>query len=244
MVKLMKQRILALICARSGSKGLKNKNIQLVGNKTMLERAVCLAKDSMRQNEKWNVVVSTDSKKYAQIAKSAGASVPFIRPKKLATDKARLIDSVLHCLGFFRKLGEAFDVVLLLSAATPLTLPLDVRKAILLYNRNKNSVAAITESKTPKNWCFKLKNDCLFEFEPNKKKPRIIKRRQESDMSYYLNGALYIASPNWLYKYNQFVMPGKTAGIIMPRERSVDVEDKLDLEIANFLQLTANKANL
>ena len=93
-------KYLAIICARSGSKGLKNKNILKIAGVPLIGHSIKMAK-SLKNISK--VIVSTDSKKIASIAKKFGAEVPFLRPKDLSTDKSREIDAWKHAIDFYKK---------------------------------------------------------------------------------------------------------------------------------------------
>ncbi len=212
------------IPARSGSRGLRHKNIQKVGGRPMLVRAVGLARASVRRGEHWEILVSTDSNHYARLARDAGAQV-LIRPRRLASARARLVDVVLHALAA----RGPVDSVLMLSAATPLTRVSDVRRACVEHKRRGTTVVSVTRDPTPDNWRFAVRRGRLVV-------PRSIRvtRRQESEARYRLNGAIYIATSRHLTHNRQFV-GANTGVVIMPRERSVDVEDKLDLDWARFL---------
>lgn len=227
----MRRRVLALIPARAGSRGLRHKNVQPFAGTTLLEHAVHLARASARKREAWSIVVSTDSRAYAERARRAGAEVPFLRPEALATSTARLIDVVLHAIDALEAMDRRFDVVLLLSTCTPLTSVRDVRRVLDTYLAGGGeSVVTLCRDPIPDTWRFEMKEDVLLA-EPGRK----VGRRQEAPTRYRLNGALYAASPAWLRREHQFVVPGRTRGVVMPPERSVDVEDRLDLEWARTI---------
>lgn len=230
-------RILAFIPARCGSRGLKNKNIRKVGGVPMLVRAIRLAQQCRRRGEQWSVVVSTDSARYARMARHAGAEVPFERPRRLASDRARLIDAVLHGVDWLERDGREFDLVVMLSAATPLTQERDVRAAVNRFKKGRGeSVVSVTPDAIPAAWRFRLERGRLIS-----KGPGRIARRQEAPDEVRLNGSIYVASPSWLRRHGQFLVSGKTAALLMPRRRSVDIEDALDLAWAEFLLKQAEK---
>jgi N-acylneuraminate cytidylyltransferase len=214
-----------VIPARSGSRGLRHKNIQKVGGVPMLVRAVMLARASVRRGERWHIVVSTDSPDYARLARRAGAEV-LLRPRRLATATARLIDVVLHALDEHQ---GAVDTVLMLSAATPLTKVGDVRRALLVHKRYGGSVVSVTRDKAPDSWRFAVRDGRLVVPRGTR-----VSRRQESEARFRLNGAIYLTTTARLRRNHQFVGP-KTRVVAMPQERSVDVEDKLDPDWARYL---------
>lgn len=222
-------RVLALIPARCGSKGLRHKNIQKIGEDTLLARAIHLARASMRAREEWSIVVSTDSRHYAAIARAAGAEVPFLRPKTLATDNARLTAVVAHALAALSKTKRVFDVVVMLSPTTPLTRPKDVRAAIRLWRQHHCAILSVVKDHSAPSWRFAINKGRLLA-----PKNHRVKRRQESSPGYVLNGAIYIASPEWLMQYQQFYAPGARA-LIMNEAHSLDIENRHDLRLARLL---------
>ncbi len=226
-------RILALIPARAGSQGLANKNLQRIGRRTLLAQAVTLALASRRRGEHWDVVVSTESHRYAVHARRAGAEVPFLRPARLASHRARLIDVVKHTLVTLSEAGRQYDAVLLLSATTPLTSVRDVRHALQLFRKRGQAVVSVTKEQHPDNWRFALAHGQLISLAGETR----IGRRQESPPRYRLNGALYLASPAWLSENGQFVKSGRTTPLVLPKSRSLDIEDNLDLQIAKVMKL-------
>jgi CMP-N-acetylneuraminic acid synthetase len=224
-------RVLALIAARSGSKGLRHKNIARIGGEPLLARAVRLALQSQRKGEAWHVVVSTDSRHYARIARAAGACVPFLRPKDLAADQSRLIDVCLHALAQLDNAASPIDALLLLSATTPLTTVQDVRRAIRLFREDHGaSVVSVRPDPFHESWRFGLDAGVL----QARGRPKRVARRQTGPAGVVLNGAIYLATPAWLRRYRQFVRPGKTRALWMPAERSIDIESRLDLDFAEW----------
>lgn len=223
----MPLRVLALIPARSGSKGLRHKNVRLLDGEPLLTRAVALARESARRGEVWSVVVSTESRRYARIAAAAGAEVPFVRPAALARDDTRLTAVVHHAIATLAGQGRRFDVVLLLSPTTPLTRVADVRGAMSLFRASRGAaVLSVTPEQVAPSWRFTLRGGRLVA-----PADRRVGRRQEATPTYVLNGALYVATPVWLARHGQFWAPGARA-YVMPKERSLDIESAFDLEVA------------
>lgn len=225
------KHILAVIPARKGSKGLRHKNLRKVGGVPLLVHAIALAHASARRGEKWSNIVSTDSAHYARLARRAGAIVPGLRPRELATDTARVIDTVLFVLRNHLQTGNPVDAVVMLSATTPLTQPRDVRRALRLFEANRGaSVVSVTAHGVPESWCFDLVNGRL-----HARSSQRVDRRQTAGAPWVLNGAVYVAQPRWLVRYRRFLVSGKTAALAMPKERSVDIEDRWDLCWAEYL---------
>ncbi len=219
-------KILALIPARSGSKGLRHKNIQKVGGQTLLARAVGLAQASQRRGEQWQILVSSDSDHYLRLARRAGAET-LRRPKRLAGPRSRLADVVQHALEH----ADPCDAVVMLACTTPLTLPKDVRGALVQFRRGKTSVISVTKDRVADNHRLRLQNGRLSLHQGQ----QTIGPRQASPTLYRLNGAIYVATPVWLRKHGQFLVPGRSSAFLMPHERSLDIEDQHDLAVAEHL---------
>jgi CMP-N,N'-diacetyllegionaminic acid synthase len=228
----MTYRILAIIPARSGSQRLRHKNIRKIQGIPLLVRAIRLALASQKDGEQWEVLVSTDSPHYANIARQAGASVPFIRPKELAGSQTRMIDVVLHALAHLGNKPPLFHAVLMLSPATPLTLASDVRRCIDTFKKTPFfSVASVVPDPYSPSWRFQVENGRL----DRNRQENIVKRSQETPAGWVLNGALYMSTPAWLQEHRQFVVLGRTKPLYMPRSRSLDIDTSDDLRVAAAL---------
>ncbi|MEM9823701.1 MAG: acylneuraminate cytidylyltransferase family protein, partial [Bacteroidota bacterium] len=138
-------KILGLIPARGGSKGIPGKNIKRLGGKPLIEYAIAAGLAS-RAIER--VVVSTDDETIAQLSRQLGAQVPFIRPADLATDQSPTIDTVIHAITFFQDQGVEFDAVCLLQATSPFRSAEDIRNAIHTF-RQSGADALISVREVP-----------------------------------------------------------------------------------------------
>ena len=135
--------MLCLICVRSGSKGLPNKNVKKINGKTLLEITIHLAKKIKSIK---NIIISTDSKNYANIGKKNGALSPFIRPKSLSMDQTNEWDVWKHAIKEAEKLFS-FEDVIILPVVSPLRKKEDIIKIINKYKKNKKkAVITLTES--------------------------------------------------------------------------------------------------
>ena len=145
--------IIAIIPARSGSKGIKNKNIANVAGFPLLAYSIAAAKLSSKISR---IIVSTDSDEYAQIAKSYGAEVPFLRPSEISGDKSLDIEYLDYTLKKLNELGgEEVDLVVLLRPTTPIRDPFDIENAIdsLIERDNASSVVSVKETlECPYKW--------------------------------------------------------------------------------------------
>ncbi len=227
-------RNIAIIPARSGSKGLPDKNIKDLNGKPLMAYSIEAALNSNLFDE---VMVSTDSEKYAEIAKKHGASVPFLRSEELSGDKAGSWDVVKEVLNRYKEMGKEFDTICLLQPTSPLRDAEDIKNAYNLYNE-KASVAVISvcEMEHSPLWSNTLPDDkSLAGFiRPEGQKPR-----QEIETYYRLNGAIYIVKSEEIYKNFDFYKEGSFA-YIMPTRKSVDIDNAEDFEYAEFI---LNKKN-
>lgn len=221
---------LAVITARSGSKGLKDKNIKILNEKPLMAYTIEAALQSDMFQE---VYVSTDSEKYAEIAKKYGASVPFLRTEDNATDTASSWDTVAEALERYKEMGEEFDTVCLLQPTSPLRTAEDIRAGYQIFQKkHATAVLSVTPADHSPLWCGTLPEDgCLHHFISEK---TLETPRQMLPEYYRINGALYIlktekviSKPD-LYGEDCFAY-------VMPRERSVDIDEELDFYMAEYL---------
>jgi N-acylneuraminate cytidylyltransferase/CMP-N,N'-diacetyllegionaminic acid synthase len=227
-----KKKILCVIPARSGSKGIKNKNIIKLGNQPLIAWPI---KSALKSKYIDMVIVSTDSLKIASIAKKYGAEVPFLRPKKLAGDNSSTIDVIKHALKFFKKEKKYFDYILCLESTSPLTSAKDIDNSIniLFKNSNKaNSIVGVSNcsSQHPEYLFYKKKNNLLKRY-LNKKN---YLRRQDLSNLYFIDGSLYLSKIKSLFLNNSFVSK-KTISFIMPKYKSFEIDDYIDLLIYKIL---------
>lgn len=221
---------IAIIIARSGSKGLKDKNIKLLNGKPLLAYTIEAALNSKCFSE---VMVSTDSNKYAQIAKEYGASVPFLRSKNNSMDKTSAWDVVEEVLIEYKKLGKEFDTFCLLQPTSPLRDGKDIKNAYKMFKDKKaNAVVSMCEiecsyhliNKLPKS--LSMKN---FITENNYNK-----RRQDIESYYRFNGALYISKVKTFMKHKN-IYNDKCYAYIMDRNKSFDIDSEFDFKIVETI---------
>lgn len=226
----MNDKILAIIPARSGSKGLKNKNIKKINGKPMISYTIEAA---VKSGIFSNIIVSTDSHKYAEIAKNDGAEVPFIRPKKLGTDESTTTEVILHAISEMEKSNdERYDYFMLLQPTSPLRTAENIKKAYsLLKEKNANAVVSVCETDHNPLWSNTLDESLSLDNFIDKKKDQ---RRQELPTYYRLNGAIYLAKVNYYKKYNNFYT-NKSFAYIMNKRESIDVDDIIDFRLAEIL---------
>ncbi len=223
-------KVLGVIPARGGSKGVPKKNIKHLEGKPLIAYTIEAALASKISH----VIVSTDSEEIADVSRSFGADVPFIRPDHLATDSAKSMPVIQHALEFVeQQKGEKFDAVLMLQPTTPYRTSDDIDQAInILEESNADSVISVVdvEGHHPARMKF-LKGDRLIDppyCETYENQPR-----QELEPMYIRNGAIYLSS-------RAAVLKGSFKGndcraLIMPASRSVNIDTIIDFEYAEFL---------
>jgi len=221
-------RNIAIIPARSGSKGLKDKNIKLLNGKPLMAYTIEVAKESGAFDE---IFVSTDSENYAEIAKAWGASVPFLRSVELSSDTATSWDVVKDALEHYKRRGDEFDTVALLQPTSPLRKSEDIKSGYSLMNRKKaNAIVGVCEVDHSPLWCNTIPKDGSLD---NFLSKDLLGLPRQSLPSYYrINGALYITKVDYLMSTNDIYRSGCYA-CVMKKENSVDIDDAMDFMIAS-----------
>jgi CMP-N,N'-diacetyllegionaminic acid synthase len=223
-------RNIAIIPARSGSKGLKDKNIRLLNGKPLLAYTIEAALKSRCFDK---VMVSTDSKKYAKIAEEYGAEVPFLRSKETSQDSTSPWEVMKEVLENYKAMGEEFDTFALLQPTSPLRNAKDIKNAYAeLEEKRANAVVSMCELECSMHLVNTLpKSLSMKGFISNE---QYNKRRQEIRPYYHFNGAIYISKVKSFMKHMN-IYDDKCYAYIMDRNRSYDIDDKDDLKIVEAL---------
>jgi len=218
-------KILALIPARAGSKGILRKNIKLLAGKPLIAWTIQAA---LACPEIDSVVVSTDDEEIAAISQHWGAKIPFMRPTELARDDTPSIAVVLHALDQLPQ----YDAVIVLQPTSPLRSKADIEACLSMASvRQAACVVSISEPAQSPYWMFKLDEQGRLNkllATPD------ISRRQDLPPVYALNGALYFARKDWLLA-NRTFLTEETVGYVMPPEKSLDIDTPLDWKFAEIL---------
>ncbi len=220
--------VLALVTARGGSVGLPGKNLLQVGGRSLVARAIAAGQGAASVDR---VVLSSDDPEIIQAALMAGCEVPFVRPAELATGAARSIDVVRHAL---EVLPESYDLLVLLQPTSPLRLAEDIDAAVrLCVESGAPACVSLTPADKPPHWMHALSaRQTLRPILPEYDRAS---RRQDLPPAYAVNGAVYVARTDWIRAQDNFVTP-ETVGYVMPRERSIDIDDEFDLVLAEALE--------
>lgn len=220
---------LAIIPARSGSKGIKDKNILMLDGKPLLAYTVEAAIKSKMFDE---VYVSTDSERYAEIARQYGADVPFLRSEETSTDTSSSWSVVREAIERFRERGMEFDTFALLQPTTPLRNDTDIVNAFgLLEQKKANAILSVCETKVPGDTCNALPEDLsLVGFYDDRK----YKPRQSRPTYYNLNGAIYLCRTDAFLR-QQTIYDEKCYAYIMSKLASTDIDDMDDVFIVEAI---------
>jgi N-acylneuraminate cytidylyltransferase len=220
------KRVLAVIAARGGSKGLPRKNLADLCGQPLIAWSIAAAKGS---NYLDRIIFSSEDEELMAAARQCGCEVPFRRPSELATDEASIIDVIFHAID---TLGESFDLVVLLQAASPLRLPCDIDGALETLVRAKApACVSVTTSGKPPFWTYLLDDqERLVPLLPAYAKAT---RRQDLPETFVLNGAIFAAEIPWLRETRKFVGPD-TVAWTMPQDRSIDIDSESDLAMARW----------
>ena len=199
----MKQnnRVLCIIPARGGSKRLPGKNVKMISGKPLIAWTI---ESAARSKYIDTAIISTDDPVIAGVSKKYGAEVPFMRPRHLARDTSKIIDTLLYTLDWYEKKGIAFDCLLMLQPTSPLRTVDDVDQAIEYFFKNKKAraVVSVCEETHHPDWSNTLpRNLSMAGF---LKKSVLNKNKQELNKYYRLNGAFYIARCDYLRESNGF----------------------------------------
>lgn len=220
-------KILALIPARGGSKGIKNKNIIDLCGKPLISYTIEAAKNSAYIDD---VIVSTDSTAIADVAAAYGAEIPFLRPKELASDTSKTIDAVMHAISALEQQNRTYDILILLQPTEPLRDNTDIDSAITAFFQNGCSslvsVSPVTDSPV-----------LIRTLDADNKVHHLLDcsstvRRQDMKAYYVVNGCIYInaiASINQETSFND-----NEYAFIMESRHSVDIDEYKDLYLAEY----------
>ena len=222
-------KILAIIPARSGSKGLKDKNIKALCGLPLCVYTIKAAIESGVFDE---IHFSTDSAEYADIARQYGAAVPFLRDKSLAEDTTSSWDVVKAVIKDYEAENRFFDSVMLLQPTVPFRSADDIRNAVALFNeKSANAVVSVTEPEHSPLWCAPLGEDGHMRV--FNERFQLLTARQKLEKYYSLNGAIYLADIKYLMS-SQDIYEEKCYSYFMPRERSYDIDDQADFDWCEY----------
>jgi len=230
------KKVLAVIPARGGSKGLPGKNIRPLLGKPLIAWSI---EQALASKYIHTVHVSTDSEEIASIARSYGAEVPFLRPASLAIDTTPTADVLIHHLDSLDKDGEKFKHLVLLEPTSPLRETADIDSAFerLISNDQATSIVGVglVESQHP-SFCVRLTEKGFLRSENDFK----VLRRQDIEPIYYYEGSVYISEIHTFRQKKNFYHPN-TLGHVFPKWKTFEIDDIADFIIVEALLKNKDK---
>jgi N-acylneuraminate cytidylyltransferase/CMP-N,N'-diacetyllegionaminic acid synthase len=224
---------LAVICARGGSKEIKNKNVRVLGGKPLLAHTVEQAQQSAMFD--W-IAVSSDSAEILQAGKDAGADYMIQRPAELANDVAPKIPAIRHCAASVEEAtGVMIDTIVDLDATAPLRSTADIKGAIekLESSDADNLVSGMTARRSPYFNLVEEQPDGRVQLAKIPETP--IARRQDAPRCFDLNASIFVWKRSTLFSHNDYALGTNTILFEMPEERSIDIDTELDFAFVAFM---------
>lgn len=226
--------ILITICARGGSKGVKDKNIRLLADKPLISYTV-------RQAVQWgkasHIVVSTDVKQIAAVAQKYGAEVPFMRPKRLATDTAGKLPVIRHALAESERTYKTkFQIIVDLDPTSPVRTLKDLDNALHIFMKTgADTIFSVTPAhKSP--YFNMVERNSLGVIGISKIPSRPVLRRQDAPKVYDMNASMYIYKREYLAKKTSRTPISRNSEIYCMSEwSSIDIDREIDFRYVEFL---------
>lgn len=226
-------RTLYLIPARGGSKGIPGKNIKLLGGRPLIQYSIDVAREVADVED---ICVSTDSEQIAEVARTCGIEVPFLRPAELSGDCAGSREVMLHALDYFAARGRDYERIVLLQPTSPMRTADDLRGALELWTPSTQMVVSVCEAATnPYYTAYETDAEGYLHIS---KGDGLYTTRQACPKVWEYNGAIYVISVEALRQMPLGAMKRRVP-YVMPRQRSIDLDTPIDWMVAEALM--ANK---
>lgn len=224
----MEKKILYVIPARGGSKGVPGKNVKLLGGKPLIYYSIEVAR-ALANDE--DICVSTDNIEIKELVEQTGLQVPFLRPPELALDDSGTYEVLLHAVNYYATQGKQYNLLVLLQPTSPFRKVEHVKTAIESWDENIDMVVSVKETKA--NPYYLLFEEKENGFLVNSKEGKFT-NRQECPVVYEYNGAVYVIKINTLLNkpLNAF---SKKKKYVMNEESSLDIDTQFDWKFAEFL---------
>ena len=226
----MSMKPICFIGARGGSKGVPNKNIRKMGNKPLIAHTI---ESALSSNLFSQVIVSTEDKKIAKIAKKFGANVPFLRPKKLATDKASFNDVLYHGIKQLKLLKIDPEIIVIRDCTVPFITNKIIKKSIELFKKEKCDLVCSVYEQHHNPYFNMMEKDKNGFLKFSKTISHKIKNRQEAPIVYQLNG-LFVVDVKKFLKYKTIIMP-KILPYVIPPEMGLMIDTEFEFQIADMI---------
>ena len=236
-----KWTFLGVITARGGSKRLPTKNVLNFAGKPLLGWTIEAGLKAKYIDE---LIVSTEDMEIAEISKSYGANVPFMRPRELSSDDVLPAEAVIHAVNYFiNEQKKEFEYVVLLQPTSPLRNEHDIDKAIeFLYSKHADAVVSVCEAEHSPLWYNTLpENLSMKKFLRDDLKSKM---SQDLPTFYRVNGAIYISKVKNLLKERTFFLKDSIFAFLMDAKKSVDIDSLIDFKLAETIMQTNMEEHL
>ena len=224
-------KVLAIIPARAGSKGIPSKNIKNIAGKPLICWTI---RQAVKNKLLDRVIVSTDSESIAQIAKEAGAEVPFKRPAEFAQDRSPTSDVVIHALKFYEAQGIFYDMLAILEPTSPLRKPSDIDKGIEALRNNQSAYTLVSVGEVHTEHPIIIKKMEEGYVVPYMQDAKKIHQRQQADKAYFPYGVIYLARTDYFKEHKTFYSE-RTLPLFIERWQNYEVDDEVDFMIIETL---------
>lgn len=223
------KEVFCFIPAKSNSTRIRNKNSKLLAGAPLYYYPIKLAKESKIFNKK-EIILSTNSEEIAKNSKKFGAYVPYLRSEDLSKDPAGVIDVLIDFLEKFPQY-KLYKYVCILLPTSPLTMPSDIKKCIEEIRKlDCNCLMSVSKTDHNAQLSVKIENGVIKPLFPSK----IMSKSTELDSTYHLNGAIHIVRISKMLRELKYVFD-PIFPYVMPKDRSVDIDEEIDLQLAEFL---------
>jgi CMP-N,N'-diacetyllegionaminic acid synthase len=223
-------KLLFVIPARGGSKGIPGKNVKPLCGKPLLHYSLEYARLFANDDD---ICLTTDSNEIAECALAISYTIPFKRPTELATDEAGTYPVLLHALNYYESLGKKYEGIVLLQPTSPFREQFHLKEAIKLFREDIDMVVSAQLSAV--NPYFTLFEETSEGYLHVSKGEGTYKRRQDAPPAYELNGSIYIINSQSLYSYSSFAELKKRVKYVMSPEYSIDLDTPNDWEYAEYI---------
>lgn len=220
------KKVICLILARGGSKGILRKNVKEIGGKPLILHSIDIAKKTKKIDE---IYVSTEDEEIKKISQNNGVKI-IDRPKEYAQDASTYLDAVQYSLNSIPE-KKMNPFVVLLETTSPIRLVKHVEKCVELIDEKIDCVASISEVKISPAYFYKINNNLLEKYDSSSAP----KNRQEMEKIFYYNGSILVTTLNFLNSQKDVVFGGNMKGYLLDEKSSLDIDTPLDFEICDFL---------
>ena len=219
-----------MIPARGGSKRLPGKNVRLLGERPLIVWSIDVAKGIP---DICDILVSTDDSAIAEVARNAGARVPWLRPAELATDTASSVDVCLHALDWYEDENGNVDGLLLLAPTSPFRSRESVLRGCELFRvHQRRPVLGISAAKSHPMWCFRIEGDTMRPFMDGE---GLHVRSQDLPPAYVVDGGFYLIAPEDLRQRRSFYSDDLVPLIVDNADEAIDIDTERDWKMAEAI---------